>query len=119
MGNLLHRSTDATVNEWDQASLLYRVPSNTIGFLVLEYIVLWLTVCTAAEGVGGLSIWSFCSLWLRVIAGLYSILGIIGFVGIVCSTVFGVCQDLPEHRIKALAAVGLFGIVLGLGLRFD
>jgi hypothetical protein len=119
VGNLLHRSKDATVDAWDQASLLYRVPSNTIGFLLLEYIVLWLTVGTAGKGLGGLSISSFFSLWLGVIAGLDSILGIIGFVGIVCSTVFGVHQDLPEHRIKTLAAVGLFGVILGLGLRFD
>lgn len=86
---------------------------------MLEYAVLWITICAAAKGFGGLSLSSFFSLWLLLIAGLDSVLGIVGVVGIVCSTVFGVLQDLPEHRIKALAALGLFGIVLGLGLRFD
>ena len=119
VSNFLHRSTGASVDEWDRASLLYRVPSNTIGFLVLEYFVLWVTICTAAKGLRGLSVSNFFSLWLGVITGLYSVLGIIGFVGIVCSTVFGVHQDLPEHRIKTLVVVGLFGVILGLGLRFD
>lgn len=86
---------------------------------MLEYVVLWIAICTAAQGFRGISVSSFFSLWLVVIAGLDSVLGIIGGVGIVCSTVFGVLQDLPEHRIKALAALGLFGIIFGLGLRFD
>ena len=119
VGNLLRRSTDATDAEWDRASLLYRVPSSIVGFLMLEYIVLWITACTAAEGFRGLSISSFFSLWLVVVAGLDSFLGIIGVVGVVCLTVFGVLQDLPEHRIKTLGALGVFGIIFGLGFRFD
>ena len=119
VGNLIRRSKDATGDEWDRASLLYRVPSNVVAFLILEYVVLWVFICTAAEGFRGLSLSSFFSLWLVLIAGLDSVLGIVGVVGVVCSTVFGVLQDLPEHRIKTLAALGVFGIIFGLGLRFD
>jgi hypothetical protein len=113
------RSKEACVDDWDQASLLYKVPSSTIGFLAAEYVFLWLTICIAADGFGALSIESFFSLWLGVIAGLYSILGIFGFVGIICATVYGVHQDLPELRIRTLAVCGVFGILVGLGLRFD
>jgi len=114
----LCKGKDATIEDWDRASLLYRVPSNTVGFLMLEYVVLWVSIGLAAQGFGGLYVDSFFWLWLSVIAGLDSMIGIIGVVGIVCATVYGVHQELPVLRIKTLAAIGLFGVMIGLGLRY-
>ena len=46
----LFKGKDATIDDWDRASLLYRVPLNTVGFLMLEYLVLWVTIVLAAQG---------------------------------------------------------------------
>ena len=61
---------------------------------------------------------NFFGLWLGVIAGLTSMIGTIGVIGIICATVYGVHQELPVLRIKTLAAIGLFGVMIGLGLRY-
>jgi len=112
------RGKDASVDDWDRVSLLYRVPSHTVGFLVLEYFVLWITIGVSGDGFRALDFESFFGLWLGVIAGLDSIIGILGVIGIVCATVYGVHQELPVLRIKTLAAIGLCGVMIGLGIRF-
>lgn len=109
----------APADEWDHPSIVYRVLSSTIGFLALEHVVLWLTIFPAAHGFRGLNIEGLFCVWLGVIAGFESIPGIIGVVGIVCATVYGVHQDLPEHRFKTLFALGVCGILIGLGLRLN
>ena len=114
----LFKGKDATIDDWDRASLLYRVPLNTVGFLMLEYLVLWVTIVLAAQGFDGLNVENFFGLWLGVIAGLTSMIGTIGVIGIICATVYGVHQELPVLRIKTLAAIGLFGVMIGLGLRY-
>jgi hypothetical protein len=113
----LSKGKDATIADWDPASLLYRVPTSTLGFLMLEYIVLWVSIGGTTNSFGGLSVEGFFGLWYTVIFGLNSIMGIIGVAGIVCATVYGVHQDLPVLRMKTLAAIGLFGVMIGLGLR--
>ena len=114
----LFKGKDATIDDWDRASLLYRVPLNTVGFLMLEYLVLWVTIVLAAQGFDGLNVENFFGLWLGVIAGFTSMIGTIGVIGIICATVYGVHQELPVLRIKTLAAIGLFGVMIGLGLRY-
>lgn len=115
LGPLMARR-EASVDDWDRAALIYRIPGNTVGFLALAYLVLWLTIGMA--GREEMSLESIFAVWCFVLGGLDSGLGIVGVVGIVCATVYGVHQDLPNHRMRALGAIGFFGILIGLGDRF-
>ena len=90
-----------------------------VGFLLIEYILLWIAIGVAAEGLNGLSFSSVFSLWHTFLGGLDSLPGLIGAVGILIGTVYGVFQDLPEHRLRVLGVLSGFGVLVGLGLRFD
>jgi len=106
-------------DSWERSELLYRVPSSIVGFLALEYLILWLSIGLCADGFSGIGLEDFFSLWLGFLGGLESAIGIIGVFGVVCATAFGIYQDIPELRLKTLGVIALFGALIGLGLRFS
>lgn len=108
------RGNDASIDDWDRASYVYRIPSSTLGFLVAEYLVLWLSIEIPALGGGFFSIEAFASVWAAFIFGLDSALGMIGVVGVVICTVFGFCQDFPPTRLKTLGVIAVFGVLIGI-----
>ena len=114
-----YRPADASDRDWDRAPIVYRVPGSTIAFLCLEYLVLWITIGFAADGISGLGIDEFFSLWYSFVSGLDGFLGIVGVLGTVCATVYGVHQDPPEQRYATLGVLAVFGVLIGLDLRFD
>ena len=110
---------DASENDWDRGEILCRVIGSTSGFLIAEYLVLWITIGIASDGLEGLHYEVFFSLWYVVISSLDGIFGIVGAIGVLCGTIFGVHQDLQSRRLATLAGLGIFGSKFGLGLRFD
>ena len=115
----LTEKDDSPVDEWDQVSLFYRVPGSTFGFLTLTYLVLWLSIGLTYGEEDLFSVACFFGVWLGYLHGLDSISGIIGAVGIPFTVIYGVYQDHLPSRMKTLAVLAFFGILLGLGVRFS
>jgi hypothetical protein len=110
---------DASVNDWDGGEIWYCVLGGTLRFLIAEYIVLSITIGLTVDGLNGLGYELFFSLWYAVDSSMESLLGIVGMIGVICGTIYGVHQDLQSHRLATLAGMGICGILIGLGIRFD
>lgn len=104
---------------WDTADLIHQVPSSFLGFLITEYIVVWLGVGLIGGGHHVFSMRAFFGTWLYVLSGFESAMGCIGVLGIFICTILGLYKDFPPTRLKILASIFLFSVLTGYGIRFS
>lgn len=114
---IFKKETDDT---WDGVQLLYSVPSNIFGFLIMDYLIISIVVILIDEGMRDIFRFELLTApWGIFTNGMDTILGIIGCAGIFAATVFGIYNDYPPTRLKILGVVAFFAALVGIGLRFS
>lgn len=102
---------------WDGIELLYRIPSSIFGFLVMDFLVIGVMSSLVANGIPGILFGGAVGVWWVLTDGMDSFLGIIGCAGMFAATVFGIYQDHPPTRMKALVVIAAFSGLVGIGFR--
>jgi hypothetical protein len=104
-----------SIKDWDRSTFLYRIPCGIFTFLTIEYVLLWLTIGLVGEG--RVEIEGLASLLYQIVLGMDKLFGVIGAIGIVITTIFGIYDNFPPFRFKTLGIIVASGILIGLGER--
>ncbi len=106
-GKRVTRKFSGDGNEtWEGIQLLYRIPANILGFIMLDLLV----IVTVSLLVSGLRKRHF-GYFTKEFTDFFWILGIAGIFG---ATVFGIYRDEPTERFKLLGVVAIFSGLIGM-----